>query len=406
MANYQINFKKINSDAISVCQTLQSNGFQSFIVGGCVRDLLLDTNPKDWDICTDATPQEVMKLFPKHYPTGLAHGTITVVGEKQENQFEVTTFRTEGKYLDGRRPENVDFVKDINQDLARRDLTINAMAVDPISNQLIDPFNGILDLQNKIIKAVGAADDRFREDGLRIMRVARFAARFGYEIEELTFKAMKNNLDTLKLVSKERIKDELCKILMTKHAFYGLNILKDTEILNIICPSLVKHINKDFPPDINSCSGALETKVALMYYYVYDWNIVEQELISLKFSNKEIKRIIFQLKLLHMVYNEFDKSYYVHFMAYLKNSSPGDWQETLNEFVALTNALNIDFQAVLDKYKDITVLSRKELQINGNDLIMLGFSGPQIKSVLDNCYRMVLQYPENNNKEFLLGFLE
>jgi tRNA nucleotidyltransferase (CCA-adding enzyme) len=400
-------FKNINNKAIQICQTLNQSGFQGYIVGGCVRDLLLGVSPKDWDICTDANPEKIMELFPKHYPTGLEHGTITVaMGEGVENHFEVTTFRTEGKYLDGRRPESVSFVKNIKEDLARRDLTINAIAFDPISAQLVDPFNGINDLENKIIKSVGIADDRFKEDGLRLLRVARFAARFGYEIEEKTFQAIKNNNKMLRLISKERIKDEFCKLLQTKHAFYGLNILKETGLIHIFCRTLMGNFDDDFPPDITKCLGNVETKIALLYHKVYDWNEAEQDLIDLKFSNKEIKKIIFQLKLLHMIHNDFDKDYYIYFISYLKNNSPDPWEYTLNQFITLTDALNIDFKSLVDHHKSTIVFSRKELQINGNHLIDLGIrSGPEIKSILDKCYSEILKNPDNNNLDSLLKFV-
>jgi tRNA nucleotidyltransferase (CCA-adding enzyme) len=411
MSNFKINSNNININAIFICRLLQSKGFQSFIVGGCVRDILLNTIPKDWDICTDASPEKVMELFPKHYPTGLAHGTITVaMGEGIENHFEVTTFRVEGEYLDGRRPETVAFVKDIKEDLARRDLTINAIAFDPISEQIVDPFGGINDLENKIIKAVGVADDRFREDGLRIMRVARFAARFGYEIEEKTFKAMNDNLPTLKQVSKERIKDELCKTLMTKHVFYGLNILKDTGIFHLACRSLMGDFdNTDFPPDVSKCSGELETKIALLYNKIQkDDALMDFE--ELKFSNKEIKKILFQLELLRRLkicLVSFDKNSYIELMAFIKNTTPDTWEHSLNQFITLTEALDIDFKSLLEQYQLTVVFARKELKINGNDLLGYGVkSGPDIKRILDECYSLILFKPELNNLDFLSEFVK
>ena len=228
----------IKGQAIEVCRVLQEHNYQSFIVGGCVRDLLLNKTPKDWDICTSASPQKVVELFKKTIPTGLQHGTVTVcIGEGIENHFEVTTFRIEGEYTDGRRPEEVFFVTEVEQDLARRDLTINAMAYDPINNKMVDPYNGLEDLKNEIIRAVGKPSLRFQEDGLRIMRVARFAARFGYAVDQLTFIGMEENLETLKKISKERIKDELCKTLMSPYSSYGLDLLLKSGVLNIICPS-------------------------------------------------------------------------------------------------------------------------------------------------------------------------
>src|SRR5271157_2107741 len=239
MLEFHISPHLINSRAVEVCRILQKAEYQAFIVGGCVRDLILGQKPKDWDITTDATPKKIMELFPKNIPTGLQHGTVTVcMGEGVENHFEVTTFRIEGQYSDGRRPDEVFFVMDVNQDLARRDLTINAIAYDPLSHRFEDPFNGVSDLQQGLIKAVGDPLVRFQEDGLRIMRVARFAARFGYSVDGHTFEGMKQSLDTLKKVSKERINDELTKILMSENPSFGLQLLQGSGALDIACPLL------------------------------------------------------------------------------------------------------------------------------------------------------------------------
>ncbi|CAB4197116.1 PcnB tRNA nucleotidyltransferase/poly(A) polymerase [uncultured Caudovirales phage] len=393
----------INKQAIEVCRILQNSGHQSYIVGGCVRDILLKTNPKDWDITTSATPQQVMALFPKNYPTGLQHGTVTVsMGDGLENQFEVTTFRVEGKYIDGRRPEEVFFVTDIKEDLARRDLTINAMAYDPINNIMIDPFNGQNDLNNKIIKAVGNANDRFKEDGLRIMRVARFAARFGYSVHEETLNGMKSNLDTLKKVSVERIQDELSKTLMTSNPKLGLKLLKESGVLEIICPylfSLTEHSYSKY-------NGELETRISTLYSSYKDIAEVKYELSELKFSNQEIKKTIFLLDLL-LKYVEFSKIdnvlSYKEFMAHIKNNSPYNWEAMLEQFIILSSNVSLSSKETLSKYNDVVVFSRKEMQINGNDLMDIGIKpGPEIKRMLDKCYLEILFYPENNNKEILI----
>ena len=391
----------INTNAIEVCRILQNSGHQAYIVGGCVRDILLKTNPKDWDITTSASPQQVMALFPKNYPTGLQHGTVTVsMGDGQENQFEVTTFRVEGKYIDGRRPEEVFFVTDVKDDLARRDLTINAMAYDPIKNIMIDPFNGQNDLNNKIIRAVGNANDRFKEDGLRIMRAARFAARFGYLVHEDTLNGMKSNLDTLRKVSVERIQDELSKTLMSSIPQIGLDLLKECGVLEITCPHLFNNYS-----DMPKYNGDLETRIALLYSACNNMFEIKYELSELKFSNQEIKKTMFLLELLRK-YRDFLKidnvCSYKEFMAHIKNNSPSDWKETLKQFTILCSSISL--QNILYKYNDVVVFSRKELQINGNDLMDIGIKpGPEIKRILDKCYLEILFYPENNNKEILIS---
>lgn len=409
MQNIQISQHHVNPGALEVCRALSQDGYQAFIVGGCVRDLLLGQVPKDWDITTDATPQEVMALFSKTIPTGLQHGTVTVVlGEGVENHFEVTTFRIEGDYTDGRRPEQVFFVMNVEQDLARRDLTINAIAYDPIANRMVDPFNGIEDLERGVIRAVGNANARFQEDGLRIMRVARFAARFNYAVEEETLTGMKNNLETLRKVSKERISDELCKTLMAANPALGLRLLKESGALEIACPKLCSSPPlSHFITQQNRVQGELETRLAFMYGNC-NTELAQQDLLYLKLSNREIKKVVFLLQLLDR-FGEFMKKdtelAYKSFMAVIKNCSPDPWEHTLSQFIELTEAMGLPSRVLLGKYRQVVVLMRRELQLNGDDLLRIGVEpGPQIKRILENCYLEVLRNPEHNNREFLFDF--
>lgn len=218
-----------------IIDTFYKNNYEAFMVGGCVRDSLLGITPKDFDITTSALPSVTKKLFSKTIPTGLQHGTITVLIDKEP--FEVTTYRTEGNYLDNRHPEKVEFVTNIKEDLSRRDFTINAFAY---NNQegLIDYFDGISDLKNKIIKAVGDPDKRFQEDALRMLRAIRFSSQLNFTIEENTYNAIKNNYNLIKNISYERIRDELCKILISDNPSKGIDMLRDTKILEIILPEL------------------------------------------------------------------------------------------------------------------------------------------------------------------------
>jgi tRNA nucleotidyltransferase (CCA-adding enzyme) len=383
--------------AVEVCRILQATGYQAYIVGGCVRDLHLDTPPKDWDICTDATPEQVAQLFPRTLPTGLQHGTVTVCMEEGvENHFEVTTFRVEGKYLDGRRPEVVKFVSDLKEDLARRDFTINAMAYDPIAQVIMDPFDGKKDLQQEIIRAVGDANARFQEDGLRIMRAARFAARFNYYIDSDTLQGMSENISTLQKVSRERISDELRKTLMTENAHHGLSYLSMCHALPTICPQLMHYAGEAFFPLIGNYSGDLETRLAEMYSFTSS-QIAQEELTSLRFSHKEIKRVVFLLDtLLGPPRN------YKAFMVRLKNEAPDHWEYALQQYIKLTAAQGAPIQGWLDQHRDEIVLARKELAINGDDLMALGFPpGPQLKKLLDEAYQEILEHPERNNKNYL-----
>jgi tRNA nucleotidyltransferase (CCA-adding enzyme) len=390
--------------ALEICSELQAHGHQAFVVGGCVRDLLLEVTPKDWDITTSASPVEVMDIFPRTIPTGLQHGTITVcMGEGEANHFEVTTFRVEGEYLDGRRPEEVRFVKRVEEDLARRDLTINAMAYDPIADRMVDPFAGAFDLRNGVIRAVGDPAARFQEDGLRIMRVARFAARFGYKVDEYTMQGMIASIDTLKKVSKERISDELCKTLLATSASYGMIVLRASGALNIACPLLT---GRELPllGVQGRCQGELETRLAFLYNKL-PAKLVEEELLGLKLSTKEVKRVIFLLTTLEKFFpfkESSTLSSYRKFMARIKNEAPDPWEHTYQQFIELARALELPFEKFVF-YEEEIVLSRKELVVNGNDLMGIGITpGPQLKMLLDKCYLEILECPEHNTREYLI----
>ncbi len=205
-----------------ICKTLQSEGFLAYAVGGAIRDALLNRPIGDWDVTTNADPNQVVSLFPRTIPTGLQHGTVTVlIGQgAQRITVEVTTFRGEGAYSDGRRPDEVRFGVSFEEDLSRRDFVINAIAYDPVARILCDPLDGASDLRAQTIRAVGDAKTRFEEDGLRIMRAIRFSAVLGFALAEETVSAIPNALGALSKVSKERVRDEFLKANGGTVAFY------------------------------------------------------------------------------------------------------------------------------------------------------------------------------------------
>ena len=224
---------RMDEGAAELLDTLHRAGYAAYVVGGCVRDSLLGLTPHDWDLCTSALPQQVMELFgaQRCIPTGLQHGTVTV---KQSGAlYEITTFRTEGTYTDGRHPDEVHFVPDVREDLARRDFTINAMAYNE-KEGLVDPFGGQADLQSGIVRAVGVPRQRFTEDALRILRLYRFAARFGFAIDPPTAQAAQELCAHLDCVSVERIEEELAKLLAAPAPAAYL----DKKILLVILPEL------------------------------------------------------------------------------------------------------------------------------------------------------------------------
>ncbi len=234
---------KIDRDAIGICARLRDGGRRGWIVGGCVRDLLRGQKVSDWDIATDARPGEVTKLFTRVIPTGIDHGTVTVL--VRGVPYEVTTLRGETTYSDGRRPDSVVFVDDITADLARRDFTFNAIAIDPLVPSLIDPWGGQKDLQARLLRAVGDPLQRFSEDGLRVLRAARFAATLECAIEPRTFAAIEPTLDTYRKVSAERVRDEWIKTMKAKKPSTAFEVMQKTGILAVTLPEMLESVGME-----------------------------------------------------------------------------------------------------------------------------------------------------------------
>ena len=244
---------RLDAGAAVLLARLQQAGYAAYAVGGCVRDSLMGRTPHDWDLCTSARPEQVLALFGEEQciPTGLQHGTVTV---KYGGQlYETTTFRTEGSYTDGRHPDEVHFVPDVRQDLARRDFTINAMAYNDAEG-IIDPFGGQQDLQQGILRAVGDPVTRFEEDALRILRLYRFAARFGFAIDPLTGQAAEALCAHLDCVSVERVEEELAKLLSAPAPAAYL----DEKILSVILPELSTPALQAAKPVVDACPAGAE----------------------------------------------------------------------------------------------------------------------------------------------------
>lgn len=231
---------------------LKERGFEAYLVGGCVRDMVRGATPKDFDVATSARPEEVQRSFPKTIPTGIEHGTVTVLS--QGLPVEVTTFRTEGEYLDARRPSSVSFHTDIREDLSRRDFTINAMALDPIDGNIVDPFGGQADLQAKLIRCVGSPEARFAEDGLRPLRAVRFAAVLGFVLDGPTEEAIPTTLPSFRKVAAERVREEFTRILLSDRPREGLLLLERTGLLAGFLPELISCVDQlqdpSYPGDV------------------------------------------------------------------------------------------------------------------------------------------------------------
>ena len=230
----------IPKEVKSVLTALQKAGFEAYIVGWCVRDFLLGKEPKDWDITTNARPEEIQKVFPdSFYENNFLTVTVRTGSKKQElAEIEITTYRLETKYSDKRHPDQVKYAEKLEDDLSRRDFTINAMAMDG-KKKIVDLFDGKQDLEEKLIKTVGNSGERFNEDALRMLRAVRFASTLGFEIENKTAEAIKKNSIWLEAISKERIRDEFVKIIMSYGAVEGIDLLRELDLLKYIAPELL-----------------------------------------------------------------------------------------------------------------------------------------------------------------------
>jgi tRNA nucleotidyltransferase (CCA-adding enzyme) len=314
---------RIDRDAIGICARLRDAGHRGWIVGGCVRDLLRGEEVGDWDIATDARPNDVMKLFSRVIPTGIDHGTVSVL--VRGVPYEVTTLRGETTYSDGRRPDSVVFVDDIAADLARRDFTVNAIAIDPLIPALIDPWKGQEDLAARVLRAVGDPALRFSEDGLRVLRAARFAATLEATIEPKTLAAIEPTLGTYRKVSAERVRDEWMKTMKAKKPSIAFDVMLKTGILGVTLPEMLDSVgleqNRHHAYDVfthalaclDACQGDAALRIAALLhdigkprtrarsdktndYTFYNHEkvgaqMVEPILDRLRFSNEEKARI-------------------------------------------------------------------------------------------------------------------
>lgn len=247
--------------ATTIIKTLRQRGFQAYLVGGCVRDLLLGREAKDYDVATDAIPRQVMEIFPETYAVGAQFGVVLVpapdglsseeVGTSKANAIEVATFRSDVGYSDGRHPDEVRFSKSAQEDVARRDFTINGMLLDPASGEVLDFVGGRQDLKSRIIRTIGDPETRFGEDKLRMLRAVRFAARFEYEIEQDTFVAIQRLAEQIRVVSRERVRDELTRMLTEGHARRAFLLLNESGLLQEVLPAISAMKGVEQPPEFH-----------------------------------------------------------------------------------------------------------------------------------------------------------
>lgn len=385
----------------NIIERLKEHGFEGFAVGGCVRDSLLKKTPTDWDITTDALPEDMKKIFKKTFDTGIAHGTVTVLMDGVG--YELTTYRIDGNYSDGRHPDSVSFSKNLSEDLCRRDFTINAMAYSH-NKGIVDLFGGRKDLQNGIIRAVGDAKKRFDEDALRMLRAVRFAAQLGFKIDDDTFEAIRERAKLLSKVSKERIFVELNKSLCGDFA---------QNIKMVYTSGLYRYIGKEFAKLDESIYDFYPRKFhnkKHMYWAAFLENIENVE---------AVKKILFELKSDNATRNN---TYLL--VKELKNPLPSSdedirWSlhrigaDLFYDYIEIlrSDKKNKDILDKIDTIEDRYSLIMKEnhayeismLDITGKDLMDIGISkGPKIGEVLEFLLKKVIENPLNNEKLSLL----
>ena len=362
--------------------TLENNGFEAFCVGGAVRDLVMQRVPGDYDVTTNATPEDIIATFEKTVPTGIRHGTITVIIDKMS--IEVTTYRTEGDYLDHRSPETVNFVSNVDGDLLRRDFTVNAICYHP-KKGIYDPLGGISDINNKVIKAVGNAETRFTEDALRIMRAFRFSAQLGFDIEDATLSAALSKASTLSLISSERIATELMKTFISRNPEKITPLLASGGLthLGITKNSFIPNYIKDAPCDFSLRFALFCTKNKLDALKI---------LTSLKLDNftKAMVQTYIKMSALN-IENQADIRRLLNLgdykltKIYLTCKSPKRLSE-LEEIITRGDAYKISM-----------------LKISGNDLLEKGFAGKDIGDILNELLLDVIEDPKLNTYENLIN---
>ena len=396
---------RMDEGAAELLDTLHRAGYAAYVVGGCVRDSLLGLTPHDWDLCTSALPQQVMELFgaQRCIPTGLQHGTVTV---KQSGAlYEITTFRTEGTYTDGRHPDEVHFVPDVREDLARRDLTINAMAYNE-KEGLVDPFGGQADLQSGIVRAVGVPHQRFTEDALRILRLYRFAARFGFAIDPPTAQAAQELCAHLDCVSVERIEEELAKLLSAPAPAAYL----DKKILLVILPELSPEALAAAKPVVDACPAGAETlpiRLAALLLSLGEDGI-RRTLRRLRCSNALIEEAA-------VLVREAVPGVPVSLNIYTRRLLGKYNLCTVQRIAALGTALQperaADFAALSELAEQLDadgVCCRvSQLAVNGRDLMAAGVpAGPGIRKVLEALLDGVIREEYPNERQALLAAVQ
>ena len=425
-----------------IIKELNKNGHEAYVVGGCIRDILIGLLPKDYDITTSADPDEVIRIFKKTIPTGIKHGTVGVV--TTDGIYDVTTYRSEGEYINSRYPANVIFIDDLVEDLRRRDITINAIAYNT-EKGIIDPFDGTADIRGKIIRAVGNPILRFKEDALRILRAIRLATTLNFNIEEKTLFGIVETMDGLQFISVERIREELNTILLSEKPSRGISMLFQLGVMKYVIPEIMtmavfsqfnKHHDKDVLGHtldvVDHVPAKLHLRLAALFHdcgkpgtFTVDRNgighfyghearsaeIAETILDRLKYDRKTTKKVLTLISN-HMVSTDMKNE------LKLKKLIQKLGKENINDLFELKTADFIskpesgntklfEISGLRDRMVDILdrkdPLNIRDLAVNGQDIMNLGIKeGRAVGNILNDLLEKVLKDPRLNEKETLL----
>ncbi len=436
----------IPKEVISTIKKLQKAGYEAYAVGGCVRDALRNIPPKDWDITTNAKPEEIRKIFPKSFYEN-KFGTVTAQTNSKDktlSEIEMTTYRIDEKYSDKRHPDKIRFAKTIKEDLARRDFTVNAMALD-IDKKIVDPFDGQKDLKNKTIQAVGNPEERFNEDALRMLRATRFATTLDFQIEPKTLKAIQKNVGWIQAISKERIRDEFIKIIESDKPSNGIELLKESKLLQYILPELEKGINvgqnKDHIYDIyehstRSLQAAadnkfnLDVRLAALFHDIGkpetkegegpDSTFYNHDYVGAKFAVGILRRLKFPKKIIekvatlvrnHMFVSDPERITDAGVRRLIKRVGKKNMADLINTRIADRLGMGRpkarpyrlrEIEYMIEKVSKDPI-SVKMLKIGGSEVIkiMKIKPGPKIGAVLDVLLAEVIEDPKKNTKDYL-----
>lgn len=391
------NLPEIFVKAMPVLRTLEDAGFEAYFVGGSVRDVLLHRHVHDVDITTSAYPEEVKELFDKSIDTGIKHGTVTVLygGES----YEITTFRTESGYQDFRRPDHVTFVQNLDEDLKRRDFTINALAMD-MHGDIVDLFNGIEDLKNHIIRAVGNPEKRFHEDALRMMRAVRFMSQLEFKLEEKTEQAIKDNHELLKKISVERIREEFVKMGLGLFSRQAFQIFLDTQLSEDV-------------PDFAGKKDLLQVYPQLKFSPTMETSLWAVIIILLKVPNENIGKFMRDWKNSNAMTEKVEQI--IKMFDLIADHVPTDYElfeageDIIINTIDVADILGqpVSSEALVDRYLALPIKTPSELAVDGRFLIKRGMRpGAQLGRTLNQILKKVVACEIENSEEAIEQYLD